>query len=87
MQGLQVLGIGFSRLTAEGEVYGLAKLKEIEGVYIAAEAGATMKRGKSWLVMQNPHDVAIYLRTEQQGAQLTLATGGVEIKLVQPESP
>jgi hypothetical protein len=81
LQGLQVLGVGFSQVTAEGTVYGLQNVKEFEGVYAAAEAGAAAGSGPATVVMQNPQDVVIYLHAVQEGVQLTLATGGVEIKL------
>ncbi len=81
LQGLQVLGVGFSQVTAEGTVYGLQNVKEFEGVYAAAEAGAAAGSGPATVVMQNPQDVVIYLHAIQEGVQLTLATGGVEIKL------
>ncbi len=81
LQGLQVLGVGYAQVTAEGTVYGLQNVEEFEGVYAAAEASATAGSGPGMVVMQNPHDVAIYLHTTQEGVQLTLAAGGVEVKL------
>ncbi|MCS6926138.1 MAG: hypothetical protein NZ578_09595 [Candidatus Binatia bacterium] len=81
LQGLQILGVGYARVTAEGTVYGLQRLEEFPGVYAAVEASAAAGSGPGTVVMQNPHDVAIYLRTVQEGVQLTLAAGGVEITL------
>ncbi len=81
LQGLQVLGVGYARVTAEGMVYGLQSIEEFEGVYAAVEASAAAGSGPSAVVMQNPHDVAIYLHATQEGVQFTLAAGGVEIKL------
>lgn len=81
LQGLQVLGVGYARVTAEGTVYGLQSIEEFEGVYAAVEASAAAGSGPGTVVMQNPHDVAIYLHAAQEGVQFTLAAGGVEIKL------
>lgn len=81
LQGVQILGVGYARVTAEGTVYGLQRLEEFPGVYAAVEASAAAGSGPGTVVMQNPHDVAIYLRAVQEGVQLTLAAGGVEIKL------
>ncbi|HJY80172.1 MAG TPA: hypothetical protein VKK81_03705 [Candidatus Binatia bacterium] len=81
LQGLQVLGLGYSQVTATGTVYGLQNVKEFEGVYVAAAAGAAAGSGPASVVMQNPQDVMISLHAVQEGVQLTLAAGGVEIKL------
>src|SRR5262245_61210163 len=81
LQGLHVLGLGYSQVTATGTVYGLQNLKEFEGVYVAAAAGAAAGSGPASVVMQNPQDVMISLTAAQEGVQLTLAAGGVEIKL------
>jgi len=81
LQGLHVLGLGYSQVTATGEVYGLQDVKEFEGVYVAATAGAAAGSGPASVVMQNPQDVVISLHVAQEGVQLTLAAGGVEIKL------
>lgn len=81
LQGLQVLGMGYAQVTAEGTVHGLQNIEEFEGVYAAVAASAAAGSGPGTVVMQNPHDVAIYLHATQEGVQLTLAAGGVEVKL------
>ena len=81
LQGLHVLGLGYAQVTATGTVYGLQDVKEFEGVYVAAAAGAAAGSGPARVVMQNPQDVMISLQAVEEGVQLTLAAGGVEIKL------
>jgi hypothetical protein len=81
LQGLEVIGVGYSEIKAEGTVYNLAKLVDFEGVYASAEAGATAGSGSSTVSLKNPHGVVISLRTLQEGAKLTLAAGGVNIDL------
>jgi hypothetical protein len=81
VQGLEVLGVGYSEIKAEGTVYNLTKLSDFEGVYASAEASATAGSGLSTVTMKNPNGVVLSLRTLQEGVKLTLAAGGVNIEL------
>ena len=81
VQGLEVLGVGYSAVKAEGTVYNLTTLADFEGVYASGEASATAGSGLSTVTMRNPNGVVISLRTLQEGAKLTLAAGGVNIAL------
>jgi hypothetical protein len=81
VQGLEVLGVGYSEVKAEGTVYNLSQLADFEGVYASGEASATAGSGLSTVTMRNPNGVVISLRTLQEGAKLTLAVGGVNIAL------
>jgi hypothetical protein len=81
VQGLEVLGVGYSEVEAEGTVYNLTMLADFEGVYASGEASATVRSGLSTVTMRNPNGVVISLRTLQEGAKLTLAVGGVNIAL------
>lgn len=81
VQGLEVVGVGYSEITAEGTVYNLTKLTDFEGVYAAVEASATAGHGTSTISMKNPKGVVISLRAAQEGAKLTLAASGVNIEL------
>ena len=81
VQGLEVLGVGYSAVKAEGTVYNLTTLADFEGVYASGEASVTAGSGLSTVTMRNPNGVVISLRTVQEGAKLTLAAGGVNIAL------
>ena len=81
IQGLEVVGVGYSEVTAEGTVYNLQRLKDFAGVYVSAEASATAGSGASTVTMKNPNGVVLSLRTLQEGVKLTLAAGGVNIEL------
>jgi len=81
VQGLEVLGIGYSEIKAEGTVYNLTRLEDFAGVYASVEASATAGSGVSTVTMKNPNGVVLTLRTLQEGAKLTLAAGGVNIDL------
>lgn len=81
VSGLSVVNLGVSRLTARGEVYNLKKLEDFSGNYVAAEAGATVGGGAGVTIMKNQHGVIMKLIETSQGAQLTLAAQGVDVKL------
>jgi hypothetical protein len=50
-------------------------------VYAAAETGAAAGSGPAAVTMKNPHEVTMVLHAVQEGVQLTLAAGGVNIDL------
>jgi hypothetical protein len=81
VQGLEVIGVGYAEVTAEGTVYNLTRLEDFAGVYASGEASATAGSGTSTVTMKNPNGVVLTLRTLQEGAKLTLAAGGVNIDL------
>ena len=81
VQGLEVIGIGYSEVKAEGTVSNLMKLADFEGVYASAEAGVAAGSGPSTVTMKNPNGVVITLHAVQEGLKLTLAAGGVNIEL------
>jgi hypothetical protein len=81
LRGLEVVGLGYAEVTAEGQVYNLTKLSDFEGVYAAAEAGVAAGSGPATITMQNPNGVVIRLHAAQEGVKLTLAAQGVEIEL------
>ena len=81
VEGLEVLGVGYAEVTAEGTVYNLTRLKDFAGVYASGEASATAGNSASTITMKNPNGVVLSLHTLQEGAKLTLAAGGVNIDL------
>jgi hypothetical protein len=81
VQGLEVVGVGYAEIKAEGTVYNLTNLSDFEGVYASGEASAMAGSGAATVTMKNPNGVVISLRTLQEGAKLTLAAGGVNIAL------
>lgn len=81
LQGLDIVGVGYAQVKAEGTVSNLTKLSDFEGVYVAAEVGAAVGSGPSTVTMKNPHGVTLTLHAVQEGAQLKLAAGGVNVDL------
>lgn len=78
--GLGVGGIGVSKLTASGSVYGLRNLDDLAGVYAQVRAGwALGDHGKGRLWLQNTKGVTLRLAARRQGLQLALGADGVVI--------
>ncbi len=78
--GLGVGGIGASRLTATGAVYGLKNLADFAGVYGQVRAGwaiGDQSGGTLWL--SNAKGVSMRLKTQREGLQLSLGADGVVI--------
>jgi hypothetical protein len=81
VSGLGVGEIGVTSYNAEGEVYNLHNLKDIEGVYGAASAGATAGAGAGAIDMTNGNGVEIRAHVTTSGLNLKLAASGVNIAL------
>jgi hypothetical protein len=81
VNGLSVVDLGVSKVTATGEVFNLKKLSDFAGNYVAGQAGAAVGGGAGVVVMKNQNGVVMKLTGTGQGVQLTLAAKGVEVKL------
>jgi hypothetical protein len=81
IQGLEVGGVGFSDLHAQGTVYNLHKVSDLDGLYVAADANVAVGSGPGTQTMRNEHGVVINLTSEQQGVKLALGGQGVRITL------
>lgn len=81
LQGLELVGLGYAEVKAHGTVSNLTQLSDFDGVYAAAEAGVAAGSGPATVTMKNPNGVVITLHAVQEGAKLTLAAGGVNVKL------
>src|SRR4029450_10465196 len=81
VNGLSVLDLGISTVTATGEVSNLSKVEDFSGNYAAGEAGIALAGGQSDVIMKNENGVVLRLHGTQQGVRLTLAAQGVSLKL------
>jgi hypothetical protein len=81
VKGLEVGGVGFADVHAEGNVYNLYDLSDFNGVYVAAEANAAIGNGPGARTMRNSRGVVINLSSAQQGVKLTFAGEGVRFAL------
>jgi len=81
IQGLEVGGVGFADLHAQGTVYNLRRVSDLDGLYVAGDANVAVGSGPGTQTMRNEHGVVINLSSEQEGVKLTLGGQGVRITL------
>ncbi len=79
VNGLSVVDLGVTSVSAAGTVHHLLRLEDFAGNYVAAQAGAAVGGGVSGTAMRNQNGVIINLNATQTGARLTLAAEGVQI--------
>ncbi len=83
INGLGVGGIGASRLEASGQVYQLARARDLEGVYGQVRVGwALANQGDGRLWLQNDKGVVLRLNAKRQGLMLALGADAVRIQLM-----
>ncbi len=73
--------IGASKAELIGEVYNLGKPSDIEGTYVAAQAGIAAGGGAKVFELSNSKGVNLQLRGAQIGFELSLDLSGMQIKL------
>jgi len=83
VEGLSVVDLGVSRVSARGDVKNLKKVEDFSGNYTAAGAGAAVGGGAGAAALKNQNGVEMNLVATTQGVKLALAAAGVSIKLKQ----
>jgi hypothetical protein len=83
VSGLSIGSVGISDYTAAGNVTGLHTPQDINGVFSAVGAGATLGGGGNVAAMRNQNGVVIHLSSTTQGVSLSIGTSGVKISLAQ----
>ena len=81
VEGLSVVDLGVSNITASGEVFNLKRVSDFSGNYAAGEAGIAIAGGPTDTIMKNENGVVLRLHGTQQGARLTLAAQGVKLTI------
>ena len=81
VEGLSVVDLGVSRVSAKGEVNDLKKLEDFSGNYAAAGAGAAVGGGAGVVALTNQNGVKMKLQATAQGVRLTAAGAGISVKL------
>jgi hypothetical protein len=82
INGLGIGGIGASKLEATGQVYQLARARDLEGVYGQVRIGwALANQGDGRLWLQNDKGVILRLNAKRQGLMLALGADAVRIQL------
>lgn len=83
VNGLSVVDLGISKISATGEVFNLVEAKDLKGTFVTGEAGITFIGGGSASAMKNANGVVLQLKSTQKGLKLTLAPGGMDIDIVE----
>ena len=81
VSGLSLGSVGVSDYTAAGNVMGLHRAQDINGIFTAVGAGATLGGGGDIAAMKNQNGVVIHLTSTTQGLSLSLAASGMKITL------
>jgi hypothetical protein len=81
VDGLSVVDLGVSKVTATGEVFNLKKLSDFSGNYVAGQAGAGVGGGAGAIVMKNQNGVVMKLTGTGTGVRLTAGAKGLDVKL------
>jgi len=81
LDGLSVVDVGVTRVTGSGSVHNLRNVADFSGNYVSIAAGVTLAGGGSVASLRNQNGVVIDGVTTTQGVRLTLAPGGVNIRL------
>jgi hypothetical protein len=81
VSGIGIGAIGAEKFSAEGEVYHLHRVQDIEGTYTAINASATAGAGAGVIDMQNERGVEIRARSTSAGLDLSLAPTGMVIHI------
>ena len=83
LEGLSVVDVGISTLSAAGEVYHLNNISDFAGQFTAFEAAATLAGGGAYTTMKNQNGVVMKIKASTKGLSLTLAPKGVKVKVVE----
>jgi hypothetical protein len=83
VEGLSVIDLGVSKVSARGDVKNLKKVEDFAGTYTAAGAGAAVGGGAGVAALKNQNGVDMSLVATTQGVKLSLAAAGVTVKLKQ----
>jgi hypothetical protein len=81
VSGLTVGDLGFSSISAVGNVYNLHRPSDMAGNYAAVGAGISVASGVGGVSMKNQNGVQIELYSVQQGVQLTIGPQGFKIEM------
>ena len=81
VNGVSLGKVGITGASATGEVYNLKHLQDFDGHYNAGGAGMTIVGGRNAVAMTNQNGVKVLLASTSRGLDVTLAGGGVDMKL------
>ena len=81
VNGLSVVDVGISQVSAVGDVFSLNKIEDFAGTFTAADAGIAVGGGVGAVAMKNQNGVVMKLTSTQKGLKLKLAAEGIKIQM------
>jgi hypothetical protein len=81
LSGLSIVDVGVTDISANGVVYNLKNLQDLNGNYVAASAGLTIAGGGSADYLKNEHGVVIKLLATSRGLRFNLSANGMKVRL------
>ncbi len=81
INGLSVVDLGVSEISATGEVYHLEKVEDFVGTFTSAEAGIAVGGGVGAVAMKNQNGVVMKLTSTKAGLKLKLAPEGIKVQM------
>jgi len=81
VNGLSVVDIGISGVSAVGDVYHLNKIEDFAGTFTAGDAGVAIGGGIGAVAMKNQNKVVMKLTSTQKGLKLKLAAEGMKVQM------
>jgi len=81
VNGLSVVDVGISQVSAVGDVFSLNKIEDFAGTFTAADAGIAVGGGVGAVAMKNQNGVVMKLTSTQKGVKLKLAAEGIKIQM------
>ncbi|WP_051260949.1 hypothetical protein [Desulfovibrio inopinatus] len=81
IDGLKVVGAGYSGMSAVGEIYNLKQLADFNGTFTGYEAGGAFGGGEADLSLKNQNGVIMVLHGTQKGLSFSLAGSGMSVVL------
>ena len=81
IDGLSVVDVGASNITATGSVYHLQSIDDFNGQYTAASTGAAVAGGAGVGTMKNANGVVMNLHATTRGLKLKAGVDGLKVTL------
>lgn len=83
VDGLSVVDLGISSVSAAGDVYNLKSVSDFAGTYSGGGAAVAVAGGAGVQELTNQNGVKIKIKSKTQGVQLKLAPEGMKIEMVE----
>lgn len=83
MTGVSLVGIGATKVEAEGEVFNLEKVEDFPGAWAEVDGSAVLGRAATSGITMRNGGVYMNITGKQEGAQLAVGGGAAKIEFVE----